>query len=154
MIVMHQAIAQQAVTRILVYKATECGVHHTSPGKDGWERMSALFSPTVHTFWDGKRANGQIGHATKAGLARAEERLSSCRFRVLLKGLKSTSWGRLQPTEATGCPFWIIPVPAALQDNEGNLLSNHPSEHTVHSPLSNPFPPLTVALKRPDNSGR
>ncbi|KAJ6665603.1 hypothetical protein lerEdw1_003446 [Lerista edwardsae] len=50
-------------------------------------------------------------------------------------------------------PAWIIPVPAALQDNEGNLLSNQPSEHTVHSPLSKPFPTHTVALKRPDNRG-
>lgn len=85
-----EAVARQAVTRLLDSKVNEWGGGDCiRPVQGRMGKNEHIVQPTVRTFSDGKRASGQVGHAAKAGLARAEERLSSGRFRVLLKGLKA-----------------------------------------------------------------
>lgn len=102
--------------------------------EEGWGRMNPLFTPQSVPSAMERKQNEQVGHAAKAGLTQAEEGLSSCCFRVLWRAWKHFL-GKVTAKGGHWMPSWIIPLPAAVQENKRNLLSNHPSEHPVHRPV-------------------
>lgn len=127
----HNKGIHTAETFILCYKLNKRRGLHDIDLEEGWGRMNPLFTLQSVPSAMERKQNEQVGQAAKAGLTQAEEGLSSRCFRVLLKGLKAL------PGEGYSqrMPIWIIPLPAAVQENKRHLLSNHSSEHTVHRPV-------------------